>query len=394
MNHSTTPSVLTSSIFSAAVFLALVLTTSCTDSRSGPSDPDLETLSGQCPDSPAPAAFEHGVCICEDFVDIGNLIVGRGLAVGEASLAVNGTTVALNNTNVNGDFIAYGGLEAKANLNVARDLSSAGTVDAIGNIVVGADMNVGGDLTGVGRLSVEKALRVAGENRFIGFATSGSTEPYGNTPPPPCGCSEPEILDVASAVADARANNDNAAAGIDTSISSIGYSVLQFGDGSYYFDGVETIGATKFVIDGTVAIFIDGNLDQIGAQWIRLMPGATLDLYVSGAVRTIGHVDLGDKLAPSAFRLYVGGTDEASLNVGNQLFNGAIYAPNADLRYIGNTKVRGSLFAKSIVGKGNLVVGHASPTEPPEDCDDPEVETPEEEPPGPPDSPDPPPIFE
>lgn len=358
------------------------------------SDPGTDSFPAVCPGSPAPAAFEHTVCICEDFIDIGNLVVGRGIAGAEASLAVNGHSTTLNNSDVRGDFIAHGGLEAKANVGVDRDLISANTVDAIGNIEVGRDMDVGGDLTGAGRLAVDGTLRVGGTDSFFGFKQTGSSAPYGTAPAAPCGCGDAEIVDVPSVVETARGQNDNGAAGLPTSITDIGYLVLQFGSGSYFFDNVETIGATKLIIDGRVAIHIAGNLDNIGAQWIRLLPGATLDLYVSGAVRNIGHVELGDKQAPSAFRLYIGGDGEPSLNVGNQLFNGAIYAPRADLKYVGNTNVRGSIFAKTISGKGNLVVGGATPQEPPSGCDDPEVETPEEEPPPAPETDDPPPIIE
>ena len=86
-----------------------------------------------------------------------------------------------------------------------------------------------------------------------------------------------------------------------------------------------------------------------------------LDLYVSGSVRTIGHIDLGNKWDPSAFRLYIGGGEKGTLDVGNQLFNGAIYAPHADIEYIGNTQIRGAITARTIHGIGNLEIGYAAP---------------------------------
>jgi hypothetical protein len=112
-------------------------------------------------------------------------------------------------------------------------------------------------------------------------------------------------------------------------------------------------------------------------------------------VRTIGHVVLGDKWAPSSFRLYIGGTEECAINVGNQIFNGAIYAPRAPLRYIGNTKIRGAVTAKTLLGIGNLVVGYAAPHQPPDQCEPPEADP---DPPGndnpPDDGDDPPPDDE
>lgn len=330
--------------------------------------------SASCPDSPATDVFAETVCVCEDFTDVGNLIVGRSVANDRATLAVNGRTTVLNNTQVRGTFIPYGGLEAKANVEVTEAIQSAGDVDALGNVEAGTDLEVGGNLTGVGRIAVDGTLRVGGEDRFLGWREIASEGAYGTTPAPPCGCSDAEIFDVVGAVAAARAQNDNAAAGLPTAIAAIGWTDVRLQSGSYFFDDVRTIGATRLTIDGNVAIYIDGNLDNIGAEWIRLNDGATLDLYVSGAVRTIGHVVLGDKWAPSSFRLYIGGTEEAAINVGNQMFNGAIYAPRAPLRYIGNTNIRGALTARTLLGVGNLVVGYAAPDAPPDQCEPPGAE--------------------
>ena len=333
----------------------------------------------QCPDSPATEAFTETVCICEDFTDIGNLIVGTSREQDEATLAVNGKTIAINNTQVRGTFIPYGGLEAKANVQVTYGISSAGNIDALGNVEAGTDMDVGGDLTGIGRLEVGGTLRVGGADRFIGWKDVNATGPYGTTPAPPCGCDD--VLDVVGLVAEAKTSNDNAANGLPTDIRNIGWTDVRLTSGSYYFDEIRTIGATRFIIDGAVSIYIAGNLDNIGAEWIKLTSGSVLDLYVAGAVRNIGHVALGDKFAPSAFRLYIGGEEECAINVGNQIFNGAIYAPKADLRYIGNTKIRGALTAKRVLGIGNLVVGYAAPDAPPTECP-PTGEDPPADPPG------------
>ena len=110
---------------------------------------------------------------------------------------------------------------------------------------------------------------------------------------------------------------------------------------------------------------------------------------MGGAVRNVGHIVLGDKYAPSSFRLYIGGEEKCTLNVGNAIFNGAIYAPQANLHYIGNTMIRGAVFAKKLTGIGNLMVGYAAPQPPPDSCPEPDPDQePEPEPdPGEPDPP-------
>src|SRR5262249_41239833 len=119
-----------------------------------------------------------------------------------------------------------------------------------------------------------------------------------------------------------------------------------------------------FEIDGAVALYIDGDLDSIGAERIKLSPGAQLDLYVSGTVKTIGYVNAGDAANPSAFRLYIGSGNRLTLSVGFQKFAGSIYAPKATIAYVGDTIVEGGLFANNLVGVGLLTIAAASPVAP------------------------------
>jgi hypothetical protein len=328
----------------------------------------------------ATAVFAESVCVCGDFTDVGNLVVGKSREQDQASLVVMGATKAINNFQVRGDFKPHGGLEARGNLEVTGNLQSAGTVDDIGNIEIGGSLHAGGDLKGIGRLSVAEDLGVGGENSFIGYMEAGRQVAYEPVAEPACGCAEDQILDVAGAVAAAKAANDNAAHGVPTSVRNLGATALKLTAGSYYLTDLEAIGATGLSIDGAVSLYLDGDLVHVGAAWVHLEPGASLDMYVSGSVSTIGHVDLGNKWEPSQFRLYIGGSGEASLNVGNQIFNGAIYAPRADITYVGNTQIRGALTVHEIHGVGNLEIGYAAPSCPSTEPTDPQP-VPEGEPP-------------
>ena len=122
---------------------------------------------------------------------------------------------------------------------------------------------------------------------------------------------------------------------------------------------MQSIGFQRIRVKGAVSMYIDGSLKQIGAEVFDIADGATLDLYVRGTVKSIGHFRLGDAKIPAALRLFMGGDDEISLAIGNQIFYGAIYAPNARLKYVGNTIVEGALFAKELTGIGNFEMGAA-----------------------------------
>lgn len=331
---------------------------------------DSLSSSQQATTCPATTAFSVSACICEDFDDIGNLVVGKSVEKDHPTFAVMGKSKVINNTEVRGDFIPHGGLEATGNLEVTGSLSTPSTVDDIGNIEIDGDLQIGGDLTGIGRLAVGGSLSVAGTDSFLGYEEVAAKTPYQPVAAPACACGGPNAIDVVGEVAAAKASNDNAAAGVPTSLRNIGFTKLALPTGRYYLSDLDAIGATAVSIEGNVSLYLDGNLDHIGAAWMSLANGASLDLYVSGAVRTIGYVELGNKWDPSAFRLYIGG-DSCTLDVGDQVFNGAIYAPNATLDYIGNTQIRGAVTAKSIHGTGNLEIGYAAPSCPTDPDPDP-----------------------
>ena len=360
---------------------------SCAQSGDRPSPDDgidSKAVAVSCPDSPAGDVFENAVCICEDFDEVGTLVVGSSSSGDPARVGVNGTVNFVNDAEIHGDLVAFAGYSAVGNTTIDGNLITAGNADLVQSIAIGGDLEVGGDLSAVGDLAVAGTLRVAGERSVVGTENIGSEEAYGSTPDQPCGCDPASFFDVKGAVVAAAAANDNAAIGIGTSLSAVGVNRLDLGSGSYYFDEFDAVGDTQVLVDGAVAIYIEGDLASVGEQSFHITDGSTLDLYVSGNIATVGNTILGDASDPAAFRLYVGGKDTVALGVGNNRFNGAIYAPEAALAYVGDTQVRGALFAKRLDAVGTLTTGYAAPRDNDGDCPDPgEDDGPDGEPDGP-----------
>jgi hypothetical protein len=306
----------------------------------------------------APAStFSYALCVCEDLVQAGQITVGRGPS-GDGSVGVNGRTQLANHLDVAGSWVSHGPWQAATGARLGGQLRTAKDATFAGSLVIGQDLAVGGDLRGAGRLEVGGALRVAGQDLAVGSKTIASSAAYRASEQPPCGCEPARRFDVKAAVAQAKGKNDNAARGLPTSLESVGASQMTLGAGRYYFGNVRAVGRARFVIDGAVAIFVDGDLETIGHGDIVLRPGATLDLYVSGAVRLVGYTPLGNPAAPASFRLYIGGGDRVSVAVGRNEFHGAIYAPTADVAFAGDTLVVGALFAKRLDATGRLRIDH------------------------------------
>ena len=177
-------------------------------------------------------------------------------------------------------------------------------------------------------------------------------------PGPPCGCGAEKVLDVAAAIERAKGKNDNAAAGL--SLDHVGRQTLTLGSGSYFFDGIETVGQHTLTVDGAVALYVSGSFEAVGQTGIVLTKGSTLDLYVDGDVSMVGDSSFGSAAGPGAVRLYVAGERKLQL-VGKQKVVGSIYAPASDLELVGETTFEGALFARNVDGVGRLSVTFAAP---------------------------------
>jgi hypothetical protein len=350
-------------IKSTTLALTLTLGLGCADdgsnSTAGALDPGAQTRAANPGLCAPPTAFSYALCTCDNLTQAGLLRVGAG-ASGEGSVGVNGSSVVANASEISGSWVSWKELTAATGARIGGSLRSGGDIKAAGAVFVGKDLAAKNNLTGAGFLTVGGALRVGGNDLFLGVRQiAGGRAAFDGPTHPPCGCEGDTLFDVAGAVAQASTKNDNAAHGISSGAQlAIGVQRFSLDTGRYYFKGVTHIGAGVLTIKGNVAIYIDGSLDEIGAQAIKLENGATLDLYVSGAVRLVGFTPIGDRNAPASFRLFIGGSDRVSVGVGLQEFFGSIYAPTADLAFAGVTVVWGSVFARSVTDAGVLTIHH------------------------------------
>ena len=351
-------------MFRRLVPAVLVSFAACTGGADRPHYTSSQSaVNGQCPDAPKPELFAAGLCVCHDFDVVGDLKVKPLLPNEPGRVGVNGVTHLVGTPTVAGDFVAWNGLDGVGQANVGGTLSTVTDLAGVGKLRVGGDLVVGGNLAGVGELQVDGMLRVAGNASVTGDAKYAGFAPY-EAPALPCGCGDAEILDVAAKVAEARANAGNTTTSIP-SMDVVGSADLTLGSGSYFFEHVTSVGETTWNIEGGVEIFLDGDLEEVGAHNIKLAPGATLDLYVSGNVTLVGDTQFGGEAG--AFRLYIGGKDPVGVAVGTQAFRGTIYAPRAELSFVGDTIIEGTLFAGSVSGVGTLEVRQAGAKAPAEE---------------------------
>lgn len=313
--------------------------------------------------SPAPAAFGAALCLCDDLD-----LVGRGVFVTSsdplaAPAGVNGVTHVVGETTFHGGLVSWGGVSGAGTLDVGGDLVTPADVSNVGTTRIGGDLVVGGDVETVGDLAVSGVTRVKGSVHHVGsepqLAHGGYRAPAG----PPCSCDPKALLDVPALVAAARVDNDNARVGLET-VDHVGDLALTLDGGRFYVAGVRSVGRLHLTVTKPSALFIDGDLETVGEDFLSVAEGASLDLYVNGRLENVGRWTVSDSTLAGVVRLYVGGDDAVIQSVGEKDFVGALYAPTAPVELVGDMSFRGALFAKSLSGVGELVVDYAAPAMP------------------------------
>ena len=330
---------------------------------------------GSC--MPSEAMDHFGLCVCDSFDDVGQLNVLRAGAGIDASVGVNGETQLVSFATIEGSWHGYQGFHAVAQAELHGDLITTGDFSWVGRQTIGGDLSVGGDVEGVGSLSIGGELAVGGEMQVVGDIQSAGEDAYAAPAGPPCPCEGDDFFDVAAAVEDARAANDNAAIGLSPEgVSDVGETLLTLPTGRFYIASLEQVGELKIHVEGNAALYVDGDIHTVGQDSLTFAGGATLDLYVAGTVATVGQVSLGTAEHAADFRLLIGGGDAVQLAVGQQRFYGHIYAPTATLSYVGDTEIHGSLFAHRLEGVGQMTISHVSATVPPDEVCEGEAGTP------------------
>ena len=340
------------------LFCALITATGGCTQSAAPTGNAAEAIA-----CPSPTLFDNAVCSCEDLTHVGELHIEQGPG-GSGSVGVNGATQLVGQSDISGTLTSWQGLTA-VGCSIGDSLITPGDVEFTGSATINDNATVGGNLLAVGMLTVGGQLEVGGTSQMVGGQDVASQAPYqspGQTPP--CNCDPSTFFDVGAAVAAAKQ-----AANGQSNWTNVGQEQLHLSTGSYYVTAAATVGSTAIVIDGTVSVFVDGSLQQVGLEQWKISPGAQLDLFVSGNVQSVGALVAGDASQPDAFRVYVGGSNDTSIQaVGTSVFYGAIYAPQANIQYVGDAHVVGAIFAKSILGVGSLTIDYGDQSAPPASC--------------------------
>ena len=344
---------------------------------------DRLMMSSRCIGRIAEAVFRHAICTCNDLGLAGYLYTDSFDSGGAGTTGERGGAIGIN-----------GGLGLVGVMRIGDALTMSGTspLRLVGSHTVRGDLSLLGNLEVVGVLNAERNARVRGSLLALGpFNVGGDlTTPPGSIPigginvsgarrtapvdvAPPCACRPEEIFDIASAVNDARTQNDNAAVGLRTDILSsvIGEVRAELPCGRFYIDRVAGLGSIVLTINGRTALFIGGDFDLGGMFDVRLGAMGELDVFILGSITGAGYLRMGRVSRPSKVRFYIAG-DRGFTLAGAAGFQGNVYAPRAPVTIAGYNEMRGSLFASRVTTAGDLTIHYdRSILRAGDDCPDP-----------------------
>ena len=328
---------------------------------------DRVTMSTRCVGRIAEAVFRHAICTCTDLGLAGYLYTDSFDSGGSGGMGERGGAIGIN-----------GGLGLVGVMRIGDALTMSGTqpLRLVGAHTVRGDLSLQGNLEVVGVLDAERNARIRGNLVALGpFNVRGDlTTPPGSLPlgvirvdgmrrqapvdvAPPCACRPEEIFDVAAAVNEVRARNDNAAVGLRTDVLNavVGEVRVELPCGRFFIDRVAGLGSIALTVNGRTALFVGGDFDLGGFFDVRLGPMGELDVFILGSITGAGYLRMGRVSRPSKVRFYIAG-DRGFTLAGAAGFQGNVYAPRAPVTIAGFNEMRGSLFAQRVATAGDLTI--------------------------------------
>jgi hypothetical protein len=131
-----------------------------------------------------------------------------------------------------------------------------------------------------------------------------------------------------------------------------GVTAIYLPTGSYSASSFSSSG-TPVIITGNVTFLDTGSFSIAGQGYVQIQPGASLTMYVGGNVDVAGNgVINGSGFAGNFNVLGLAGCTGMKF-AGNGLFDGTVYAPQADVTITGNGESYGAVIGKTATLNGN-----------------------------------------
>jgi hypothetical protein len=238
---------------------------------------------------------------------------------------------------------------------VRQELHIGGPVSTSATMTVANDAFVDGNVSG--NVKIGGTLYIPSGDTASGGVTDMAVVHQPVTVPPPCDCTTPDLLPIASWIAAAKTKNDNASIGLSpTALQNPSGDIhLDLPCGSYYLSGINSSNSVTVAAHGNTALFIDGNVSASSGISFVLDPTAQFDILIGGTISASSGLVIGSPAYPALTRTYIASTTTIDLSASGTIA-GNVYAAYAPVSLSSDYVQYGALFAGDFNASGSAAI--------------------------------------
>jgi hypothetical protein len=286
------------------------------------------------------------------------------------------------NSGVHDETSAAVGVDGALQTNKGAELQAGGAIYVAGSAGVNASehLQAGASFRSNGPLAMLSSSADLLSDAYIGAAITGQVQVRGTLHVPssadvgpdvqadpvvteavsvaaPCDCRD-SFVDLATAMNNASAVNNDAVAGLDADVlSNVTVSQrLDLACGTYYLSSIQASAPITLAVHGRVLLAVEKDVAlKGGGLTVNLDRSAELDLLIGGWLTASGGGTIGVPTAPARFRIWTAGTDPLVF-ADQPTVAAVIHAPYAAVTATNGLAVYGSLLVKSLtIGDDSLL---------------------------------------
>lgn len=317
-------------------------------------DADEHAPPARCGPAVTSPRFALGVC--------GDLSADAPLTVDARPASASSDVLVAGRAFVDAPLHVAGSLEALVGLDARAPARVRGSVRSGGDWRAAAPADVEGSALLRGRLDALETVRIAGEVRAAAAAPRANVV-AGEVSPAPAAvggtlaCARaPRPQELARRLA-AEAPSRHARAAAAALAAVEGSTHLTLGCGTYVVPTLVANAPLEIVVQGRVALVVEGEARLEAPVHVRLVPGASLDLVVGGDLRTSAPLTVDGDAGARGTWLGVGGQVELE---GPMQLEGWLVAPSSSVRVGRRLELAGAALVGALRVEAPLAVRDAA----------------------------------
>jgi hypothetical protein len=247
------------------------------------------------------------------------------------------------------------GTSPSSQTTVREELHVGGPVSTSSTMTVADDAFIDGNVSG--NVQIGGTLYVPTGDTVSGGVTDKAVVNQPVSVPPPCDCTSTGLLPIASWIAAAKTNNDNASINLSaTSLQNPAGDIhLDLPCGRYYLSGINSGNSVTVSAHGNTALFIDGDVSASSSISFVNDPTAQFDILIGGTISASSGLVVGSPAYPALTRTYIASMTTLDLSASGTIA-GNVYAAYGPVSLSSDYVQYGALVAGDFNASGSATI--------------------------------------